>query len=250
MGGLPNNVPKKFEYGAIMSFGQKKRAKDWLLYTVLDMILLNPTGNFLYSGFGTQRLSDAIKSELDSGKLFVVLFDVSNFYSSVQGTKWVCEKLKMPEKLALEELFISPNTLLKLGNHLSPPSQDQFLQAARLGLPQGLATSLIVGRTVYEDILTTLFPMYRYFFYGDDGIVFASSKSEAEIIANALWGAFESHPAGPFTLKRCEVCHAADGFDFVMYRYKKKWEGNIHRTPAMNSFKRFCNTGDLARQNC
>lgn len=197
--------PKKKEFRSIMSFGRKKRAKNWLIYTLLDMVQSNPTGNFLYKRLGTGRLSDAIKAEFESGKSWVVLFDASNFYSSVQGTKWVSEKLKMPVNVALEELFTSPETHLMLGECLTMHSQAQFLEAARLGLPQGLATSLIVGRIVYEDVLTTLFPMKRYFFYGDDGIIFASCKSDAVAIANTLRGAFESHPAGPFALKRCKV---------------------------------------------
>ena len=30
-----------------------------------------------------------------------------------------------------------------------------------------------------------------------------------------------------------------EGFDFVKYRYKQKYDGSIHRTPAINSFRRY-----------
>jgi hypothetical protein len=56
----------------------------------------------------------------------------------------------------------------------------------------------------------------------------------------ALPGVFESHPAGPFLLKRCEVRHIDHGFEFMKYRHKRDpFTGKIHRRPAAQSYSRY-----------
>jgi RNA-directed DNA polymerase len=239
---FPVNGGKKLvppECRTISVYGQKRRAKNWLLYTILNALHPVSPSNYLSAGRGPDLLSDKIREQIEDGNNWVIVFDIKNFYSSVQGAEWLNENLKMPRKLVSEEIFTSTKTVLTMGYSPTGFPQDQFMKAARLGLAQGSATSLIVGRIVYEDILKTLFPCGRYFYYGDDGIIFATCKSAAVEIADALRGAFGSHPAGPFALKRLEVRHVQQGFDFVKYRYSLKLDGTIHITPALNSFKRY-----------
>jgi hypothetical protein len=117
-----------------------------------------------------------------------------------------------------------------------------FDGAVRRGLPQGSRASGLVASILLGSVLEHIAPGHRVVIYGDDIALAARSKKEAEAMMKALKSALDSHPAGPFRLKRCEIKHINDGFDFTKYRTRKKpdyFGGDVVRSPANMSFIRF-----------
>lgn len=79
----------------------------------------------------------------------------------------------------------------------------------------------------------------RIVLYGDDIIINASSKPEAEAFEKTLKKALESHTFGRFRLKHSGVYHINDGFDFLKYRHRfSNWDDKIVLSPSKRCYSR------------
>ena len=47
------------------------------------------------------------------------------------------------------------------------------------------------------------------------------------------------HPLGPFRLKHDYIGWIGRGFEFLKYRYHRRWEGDVGRRPAYRCYKLF-----------
>lgn len=231
-------------YRQICEFGHIRRARDWVVRRILEILSPRHPSNFRSRGWGTEELSDHIK-KLGWGKkkhtVRFILFDIKNYYPSVRQNQEVVEMLGLPNCLVRFDIFTSPDAPVVLRGILPHGvSKEVFIGAAREGLPQGKATSSLVADILFGWVLEQLVPAHRFSFYGDDGAI--ACNNDGEKMADALRGAMKSHPAGPFQLKHCFIGNFKDGFSHVKYHYQiTSFKDGIRRAPSATSFERFKN---------
>lgn len=155
---------------------------------------------------------------------FAVVADVANCFDSVRGDA-VVSALPIPEA-------VTRNVILCEGHRFSASQPRKRALRSRWsrrsiarresvhrpsGVPQGSVVSGVVVATLFaslEDVVPEWCPM---FMHGDDLCVLATSATEAEAIARNVDSYFDSHPAGPYALKRLEVHNLSEGFDYLGY---------------------------------
>ncbi len=224
----------------VCSFGPKRSALQTLVADILSAKFGNEPFDYLVKGRGAEAASDEIVHLIDSGYRFFVLADIKNFFRSVQKA-YVQQAIGLPKAVTSNSVFISPNAPLSTHEDVHQyTSIEAFDGAVRCGLPQGSRASQIIASLLLGPALRTVSPVKRILVHGDDSAIAACNEEEAHALTDALDGVLKSHPAGPFRLKRCEVVHSNDGFDFLQYRHRYDWSDQVvHRRPSANSYRKY-----------
>ena len=229
-----SHPPLNSSYRLIHRLGRLRKSKNWIADQYLRLILPIHPSNFLTKGVGIEDFAQATRGFLAKGHKWFVLFDIKDFYGSVQNGPWLEEATGLKGDLINEEIFTSKDTLL-----VSQDSeQEHLLKAAQQGLAQGRATSSTVAGFLYGKILGDICPADRCLYYGDDGLIAASSQFEGEAIAHKLKDLLEHHPAGPFSLSRCELAYAEQGFEILKYWHKLNKFGGSYLDIGNKSYSR------------
>ena len=221
-------------------FGVKRSALQTLVADVLATKHGNEPFDYLVKGKGAEAASDEIVDFIERGYRFFVLADIKNFFRSVQKA-YVEEAMGLPKAVMRNSVLISPEAPLYLRKGVLLYSTIKaFDGAVRSGLPQGSRASQIIASLLLGPALTEISPAKRLVGHGDDIAIAVRNEKEAGALTNALDGVLQSHPAGPFRLKRCEVAHAGDGFNFLQDRHRwDEVDHAVHRRPSTNSYRRY-----------
>jgi hypothetical protein len=234
----------------ICSFGPKRRALHMLCGDIITARFGTEDVDFLRKGRGSDYASDHINNLIEEKEYeFFVLADVKEFYRSVQQGS-LQEALGLPRAVVTHCILVAPDAHLSLiGDLPINTTIETFDGAVRQGLPQGSRASNLIAGLLLGPALREIASADRIIVHGDDIAIAARNGEGAESLKKALSGVLESHPAGPFQLKRCEVHHVNDGFDFLKYRHKRDWlTGKVHRRPASKSYWRYTlRVVDIAR---
>ena len=214
--------------------GPIRKAKNWMVNEYLRLVLPDHPSNYLVKGRGTEALAQEIQNFLKQGHEWFVNFDIQNYFGSVQNGPWLEDATGLKGDTIAEEVFTSPHTLMILPPH----HQEHLLKAAQSGLPQGRATSSTVAGYLYGEILGQVCPADRCLYYGDDGLILASSYDEGVEIAHKLSEVLKLHPAGPFSLKHCNVVQNTQGFEMVKYWHKRALFGHLYCDIGHQSYYR------------
>ena len=225
----------------ITIFGPKRQALHRLVLDILDVRFPTDEFNFLVKGKGAERASDRIVELFQvEGLRFFVLADIEECFRSVQHEQ-VSKVTKLPQEVVKQTILInSPQSLCVIGG--LPPNTDMTLLvgAAQEGLPQGSRVSQKVAAIVLGPALRKITSAGRIVSVSDDIALGAASFYEAEALTKALNGVLESHPAGPFRLKRCEIRYIGDGFSFLQYHHRRNaFTNQVHRRPGTSSYTRY-----------
>ena len=224
----------------ICKFGPKRRA---LHHLVSDIIVakfgLEPV-DFLRKGLGADAASDHINKLVEEGYRYFILSDLKDYYPSVQHSS-VREALGLPESVMLNCVTVGADVSLSfLGDFPNSTTIQTLEGAVRMGLPQGSRASSTIAGLLLGPVLREITSADRIIVHGDDSAVAARSMMEAGTLQKALQGVLESHPAGPFRLKRCEIADIDVGFEFMKYRHKRDFlTRRVHRRPAALSYWRY-----------
>jgi hypothetical protein len=223
-------------------FGPKRRALHVLCGDLITARFDPEPVDFMQKGRGADRASDHITHLIEEkGYGFFVLADVQDYYRSVQLGR-VREDLGLPESVLTHCLLVGPNAPLAIHALSYDLSKEAFEGAVRLRLPQGSRASSLIAGLLLGPVLRdmTIPSVDRIIVHGDDIAIAARNKEEAEALKKALPGVLESHPAGPFLLKRCEIHHVNDGFDYLKYYHKcDPFTGKVRRRPSSKSYYRY-----------
>lgn len=243
--------PKASGYGwrPVCAFGPKRTALQTLCADILlARFGVNPS-DYLRKGKGAECASDYIVNLVSKGFEYFVLTDIKNFFRSVQK-KGLHKVLGLPKGVVENCILIGPNASLSLGDCLHICTIETLDGAAREGLPTGSRASQIVASILLGPALKHLASVDRIVVHGDDVAICACSNSEAIALLKALTEAVELHPFGPFRLKRYDIKHINDGFDFCQYRHKRDWfTGNVKRRPSYISYEKYSrNIGRIAAE--
>jgi RNA-directed DNA polymerase len=224
----------------VCSFGPKRKALQTLVADTLSAKFGNEPFDYLVKGKGAEAASDRIVELIDAGRRFFVLADIENFYRSVQHG-YVREATGLPPAVVMNSVLISPHASLSLyGDLPSLTTLDTFDGAVRSGLPQGSRISPIIASLLLGPALGKISSTHRIVFYGDDCAIAAHDEAGANALSDALAGILKSHPAGPFRLKRSDIVHANDGFNFLQYRHRLDFfTQKVRRHPSQNSYRRY-----------
>jgi hypothetical protein len=103
------------------------------------------------------------------------------------------------------------------------------------GVPQGSGASAAVADCVVAHALATLPAGIGVSNWADDLRLSTRTRREAHDACNALRDAFERHPAGPLRLRDVAVRRAADGFEFLSCRLRKR-AGDLHVEPSSTAW--------------
>jgi len=196
--------------------------------------------DYLVKGKGAEAASDEIVYLIDCGYRFFVLADIKDFFRSVQKG-YVEEATGLPKAVVRNSVLISPEAQLSLHRDVPYYSTiEAFDGAVQSGLPQGSRTSQIIASLLLGPALRKISPAKRIVVHGDDSAIGVRNEEEAHALTDALAGVLQSHPAGPFRLKRSEVVHANDGFDFLQYHHRYDvGDQAVHRHPSANSYRKY-----------
>lgn len=237
-------VPKGSGQGwrPICAFGPKRQAVHSLIADLLTARFGEDQTNYLAKGKGAERASDWIVEEVEQKEHSIfVLGDIKDCYRSVRH-EVLSELTGLPKEVVINGLLIpSVDLMCPIGGF--PPGCNTFeplVGAARQGLPQGSRVSALVVALLLGPALRQIASAERIVIYGDDFAISTHSMSEAIALKKAAVGILESHPAGPFRLKRCEIKHVNDGFSFLSYHHRLDvYDNKVRRRPAINSYLRY-----------
>lgn len=223
----------------VCSFGRRRTALQTLVADILVAKFGIDPFNYLAKGRGADAASDQIVSLIEAGNHFFVVADIKDFYRSVQQNK-VESVTGLPKGVVTNSVLIPPSAQLTVNYLPTCLSLDVFDGAVRSGLIQGSRTSPIVASRLLGLALGQIASADRIVAYGDDTAIAASSKLEADALLKALIGTLESHPAGPFRLKRREVMNARDALDFLKYRHRvDRFTGEVKRRPSPRCYSKY-----------
>ena len=229
----------------VCSFGPKRKALQTLVADILTAKFGSECFDYLVKGKGAEAASDEIVNLIDCGYRFFVLADIKDFFRSAQKG-YVDEATGLPKAVVRNSVLISPEAPLSLHRDVPYYSTiEAFDGAVQSGLPQGSRTSQIIASLLLGPVLRKISPAKRIVVHGDDSAIGVRNEEEAHALTDALAGVLKSHPAGPFRLKRSEVVHANDGFDFLQYHHRYDVRDQaVHRRPSANSYRKY---GDRVR---
>lgn len=234
-------VPKSSGEGwrPICAYGPKRQALQTLCLDILVARFGEDECNYLRKGRGADRASDRINQLVDEGYRYFVLFDVKDFFRSVQQEK-VEEVTGLPKEV-VRTCILNESAPVHIVGYLPHKTDPETLHgAAHEGLPQGSRASQFVAGLLFGPALRSVASADRIIFHGDDGVIAACHEQEAVALNKALIGVFQSHPAGPFRLKRHEIAHVSDGVSFLKYRSRLDHvSGEVRRHPAAASYARY-----------
>ena len=224
----------------VCSFGPKRKALQTLVADILTAKFGNEEFDYLVKGKGAEAASDEIVNLIDCGYRFFVLADIKDFFRSVQKGH-VEEAMGLPKAVMRNSVLISPEAPLSIHRDVPHYSTiEAFDGAVQSGLAQGSRTSQIIASLLLGPALRKISPVTRIVVHGDDSAIAVRNEDEAHALTKALDGVLKSHPAGPFRLKRCEVVHANDGFDFLQYHHRYDVRDQaVHRRPSANSYRKY-----------
>jgi RNA-directed DNA polymerase len=235
--------PKSTTFGwrPICSFGPKRQTLHRLVVDVLRARFGQDEINYLERGRGAECASDRIIElyETQDYSDFVVS-DITNFYRSVKVGK-VNELIGLPEAIVTHCILIAPTVHLSIVGGLPPDCTLQTLDgAAREGIPQGSRASQVVAAIILGPELRSVTSAERVILLGDDIVLAAENKKDATALKKVLIETLESHPAGPFRIKHCDINTLQDGFNFLQYRHRRDpFTGHARRHPSTRSYARY-----------
>jgi RNA-directed DNA polymerase len=225
----------------ICIFGPKRQALHRLVLDILDVRFPSDEFNYLVKGRGAERASDRVTELFQDDELpFFVLADVKECFRSVQHER-VSEAIGLPKEVVRNSILInSPDFLPVVGGFPPECAIGSLVGAAQEGIPQGSRVSQKVAAIMLGPALRSIASAERIVSVSDDIALAAGSLHEANALTKALIGVLESHPAGPFRLKRCEIKHIRDGFSFLQYHHRKDaFSTAVHRRPAYRSYRKY-----------
>lgn len=228
------------DWRPICAFGPHRKAVQTLVAYVLDARFGAHPLDYMASGRGCDVAADRVKEFVDAGFEWFVLADIENCFGSINPRE-AATLLRLPQTVITHCLTIREEVPLHISPYLPETLPPLALsETVQHGLSQGArSANRVVVRLLGPDI-QALAPSEHKLLYGDDVILAALTREEAEAAAKALKEMLASHPAGPFRLKRLDVVHVNDGFDFLKYRFKRDWlDGSLKIRPAAKSYKNF-----------
>ena len=225
----------------ICSFGPKRQALHRLVVDVLQARFGDDPINYLSRGRGAETASDRVV-ELYEKHAFshFVTADIQNFFRSVQVGK-VSKLIGLPEAIVKNCILIGPTVPLSIGGGLPPGCTIKTLDGAvREGVPQGSRASQVVAAILLGPALRSVTSEERVILHGDDITLAAQHAGDATTLKKALIETLESHPAGPFRIKHCEINTFQQGFNFLQYRHRRDpFTNRAYRHPASKSYARY-----------
>src|SRR5207249_10278413 len=118
-------------------------------------------------------------------------------------------------------LLITSSTLLEVYSSVPINGHYTLEKAVRQGIPAGSRASPVIASMLLRPSLEASFAasLGRVVVYGDDIAIGARSKVEAANSKNQLQAAMADFPGGPLFLKKREIAHVSEGFNFTKYRF-------------------------------
>lgn len=228
------------DWRPICEFGPYRRTCQSLIAFMLDARFGIHPLDYMATGRGADVAVDRLKELLDAGYEWFVLADIENCFGSVQPEE-AAARLRLPMAVTRNCLMIRKEVPLTLPSYIPVDTTTlAFSEAVRMGLPQGARPANRVMAHLLGPDFEALPQFEQGLFYGDDVALAASSRKKAEAIAEALREMLASHPAGPFRLKRLEIKHISEGFDYASYHLRSDAiEGHVKVTPSSKSYLRF-----------
>jgi RNA-directed DNA polymerase len=225
----------------ICSFGPKRQALHRLVVDVLQARFGDDNINFLSRGRGAERASDRIVELHEKHEYsHFVIADIQNFFRSVQ-VGMVSELIGLPEAIVDNCILINSTVPLSIGGGFPPDCTIQTLDgAAREGIPQGSRASQVVAAILLGPALRSVTSEERVILHGDDITLAAQHAGDATTLKKALIETLESHPAGPFRIKHCDINTFQEGFNFLQYRHRcDPFNDHAYRHPSSRSYARY-----------
>lgn len=237
--------PKAKSSGAgwrpLCRFGLKRTALQTLCVDIIAAKFGDDPDDYLIKGRGADRASDWIVDRIEKeDSQSLVVGDIKNFFPSINW-EWIADATGLPPQVVKHCLIISDEAALKpclpLPENTTFPS---FAGTVRHKVPQGSRASNVIASLVLGPTLRSLVTHDRLAYYGDDFAIVVDSNEEGQALTIALHEIFQSHPAGPFQLKRCEVVRATAGFSFLSYHHRFELDtGKVWRRPSGSSYRNY-----------
>ena len=220
----------------IQSFGVQHKALQYLVAPVLEATADLHPDQYAGEGRGLPLAVRRVRDLLLEGYLWGFETDLQNCYGSFDGKK-AAGFLSIADEVArhviLSDHFnLSPGNLYDL---FGPPDDNgnemimtaDALAEARLGFPQGSATSSIAVETLLAPVLKALPTSGKAVGYADNTLTMAKTESDAVTIREALWSALKAHPAGPLWPKLISSFKPGSPLDYLGHRFRLAGNGVV-----------------------
>jgi hypothetical protein len=196
------------DYRTTVDFGIENRALQYLL--LLPLRELMPLRPNQYGNRGTHAAIAQVKKLMSSGYVWGIEIDIKDCFPNFDGEK-VASLLPLPKKVSERVLIGQHLNLIPSHSLISQigcedgddwgPLVNDVLVEARLGIPQGSATSSFLAEALLSSTLDLVPSIGEVLSYLDNILLLAKSKEEVVSMSKALRSALLAHPAGPLKPK-------------------------------------------------
>lgn len=221
------------------SFGLMDRARQAMVAAILKPYVeaVADPRQHLREGKSRNSAMDAVKDNLAAGFAYIIELDVKNCFPSIDPRNFApeCENsftpLPLPRSVIENVVTTSEEALSRFhgyqtycdahGWHNSAYGNYKMFRDASCGIPQGSSVSALVQAWVLSELLRHQpdTDRVRVVSYGDNILVMARTKADAQAAAETLTAAATSRSQGRMNIiQRNAPKHARYGFPFLGYR--------------------------------
>lgn len=238
------------DYRPMLDFGIEHRAFQHLLLKVLRVRAQLHENQFFTRG-GVPAAVQKVVSELKAGNIHCIETDISACYSSFNADA-IPDFIPLPKEVT-RRIITSTYYNLIPGNFINDLGEDawsktsevpagvydQYISAARSGLPQGSVVSPLVSEMLLASVVADLNTSGCAPAYADNILAMAKDATDAAEMSLALRCALKSHPAGPLMPSWVTEPVVYEPFTFVGYRIHQNNSGEVSVSPSGENLQKF-----------
>lgn len=212
-------------YRALHDYGLLHRTAQALVMRVLGLYFI--PRNFQYTHLGVQTAIARVKEFISAGYVFSTRLDIEDFYMNFSADALIT-KLPLPKEVVeyavcgrfMKVMLDQGKNWGSYSPYFSPHACECLLLQARQGIPQGSASSPIIGMMFVSRLVW--FPMLDVVLlnYADDFLLLAKSPDALKKSIKKLTSAVSKLPGGHFKLRLEANGSAKSGVDFLGHTLK------------------------------
>jgi hypothetical protein len=226
----------------IQKFGLHNRIVQELVLRVVSTYYA--PRRFQYATSGVPKAVARIKKAIVTGQIYFARLDIANFFPSFDAKK-LASVLPCPPGIVegvvlgqllnihMDKRFLKSSCKSSLSSH----SIEDFILAARLGIPQGSVCSPIVSSFCMSRLAWPFMLGVTLTNYADDFLLLSSSATLLDKAIGKLIEAVAELPGGQFQLKLKAQGSVADGSEFLGHRFDFA-SGTLRTSPSSGAYEK------------
>ena len=221
-------------YRMICKFGLTHRTAQDMVARIMNVHFVPRP--FQYSHLGIHAAIEDAKAFINKGYTFAAHFDIKDYFGSFDPetlpTELPVAKHVVEHAVIGRHMEMGLKQGLKQAHAYSAPSLSTLLEKARLGIPQGSASSSIVSAFCMSRLQWAPIEGVALLNVADDFLLLATNRDARGKEVDALVAAVGSLPSGKFNIELISKRTVSQGISFLGHEMQMK-EGVLRTCPSI-----------------